>query len=83
MVKERLIDLSTFNLVYMRKDDGRLFLVRLIAKPHYIIIDTQTGVIDREMTEAKLKRWYVPMRHLNKVNKKKPYFLNYGRERIA
>ena len=83
MVKERLIDLSTFNLVYMRKLDGRLFLVKLIAKPSYLTIDTQTGEVDREMTEAKLKRWFVPMKHLNKVNKKKPYFLNYGKNRIA
>lgn len=82
-MKEGLIDLSSFNLVYMRKADKRLFLVKLIAKPSYLIIDTQTGEVDREMTEAKLKRWYVPLKHLNKVNKKIPWFINFGKKRIA
>ena len=77
-----MIDLSTFNLVYLRKSDGQMFLVKLVTKVNYRIINSSDGKID-DISEAKLKRWYSPVRELNRVNKKRPPFMNYGRKRIA
>lgn len=82
MESGREIDLTLFNLVYTRKSDGRFFLCRLITKMDYILIDTKCGLVLR-LTEARLKRWYSPVKHLNRINKRKPWTMNFGKKRIA
>jgi hypothetical protein len=77
-----MIDLKQFNLVYFRKADGRKFLVWKQNKIDTILVDTETGEVLR-MSETKMRMYYRPDKKMNKVNKKKRPFMNYGKKRIA
>jgi hypothetical protein len=77
-----MINLLDFNLIYFRKEDERKFLVRLITKDDYVLIDTVTGDLLR-MTLSVMRRRFRPCHRLNKLNKKRRPVMNFGRRRIA
>lgn len=77
-----MIDLAQYNLVYTRNVDQRKFLVRLITKMNYSAIDTQTGEVLR-LTQARLKRDFKPVKELNKINRKKRVYLQFGRRKAS
>lgn len=75
-----MIDLSDFNLIYLRKEDGRKFLVRHVTKYDSVIICAYTGIITR-LTWYYLAKDYRPAQ-VNKLNKKRA-FMNFGKKRIV
>lgn len=76
-----MIDVSTFNLIYVRKEDSRKFLVRQITKLNFVALDSVTGQVLR-LSQHMLRTFYRPMKEVNKHNGRR-YFMNYGRRRIA
>lgn len=77
-----MIDLKTFNLIYVRKKDGRKFLVKNVTKYDYRVIDTVTGEVFN-LSQYQLRTSYSPAKKVNKVNKKKRRFMNFGKKRVA
>ena len=77
-----MIDLNDFNLIYLRKEDGRKYLVRHVTKYDSVIIDSVTGEVKR-MTWYYLAKLFRPNTEANKANKKKMRFMNFGKKRIA
>ena len=77
-----MIDLEDFNLIYLRKEDARKFLVRHVTKYDAVIIDSVTGEIHR-LTWYYLAKLFRPDLKSNKANKKRPRFMNFGKKRVA
>jgi hypothetical protein len=66
------IDLSTYNLIYKRRSDGRKFLGKMITKLNRRVIDSVTGeVID--LSEYKLRRDFKSLIRTNRENMKKTF----------
>lgn len=78
-----VVDVSKYNLVYVGTEKsehpGRKYLVRSITKMDYSVIDTVTGKVQRT-THAKLRRVMKPIKDLNKKNKHKRAYLNFGKK---
>jgi hypothetical protein len=77
-----MIDLSEFNLIYLRKEDDRKYLVRHVTKYDSVAIDSVTGEIMR-LTWYYLSKSFRPDIKTNKANKKKMRFINFGKKRIS
>jgi hypothetical protein len=77
------IDLESYNLVYVRKLDGRKFLCKSVSKYDYRLIDTITGELIKDVTQYELRKLYRPSKKVNKRNKKKRQFMNFGKKRVA
>jgi len=77
-----MIKLEDFNLIYLRKEDSRKYLVRHVTKYDSVIIDSVTGDVFR-VTWYFLTKLYKRDKVSNKRNKKRPRFINFGRKRCA
>lgn len=76
------INLDSYNLICTRNEDGRKFLYKYVTKMDVRCIDSETGEI-LSLTQAKFRSRFTPDSKSNKRNKKRPFFMNYGRERVA
>lgn len=61
--------LEEFNLLYLRKSDKVKFLAKRITSSDYVIINSESGKVT-QITRAKLRSGYHPIKALNKKNKK-------------
>jgi hypothetical protein len=77
-----MINLEDFNLIYLRKEDSRKYLVRHVTKYDSVAIDSVTGEVQR-LTWYYLAKLFRPDLKSNKANKKKMRFMNFGKKRIA
>ena len=62
------VDVTTYNLIYIRKSDRRKFLGKLITKLDRKLIDSETGDI-LEITEYRLRKEYQHDKKNNAKNK--------------
>lgn len=62
-----MIDLATYNLIYIRKEDGRKFLGKMITKMHRKLIDSLSGKV-LDVTEHELRKYYRPDKKSNQKN---------------
>lgn len=70
------IDLSTYNLIYKRRSDGRKFLGKMITKLNRRVIDSVSGeVID--LTEYRLRKEYQAVEKANRRNIKNHFSNRY------
>jgi hypothetical protein len=77
-----MINLKDFNLIYLRKEDDRKYLVKHVTKYDSVVIDSVTGDVTR-ITWYFLTKLYKRDGKSNKRNKKRPRFINFGRNRCA
>lgn len=73
-----MVNVSDFNLIYIRRIDGRKFLVKYATKIDMIFLDSVTGEILR-LTQTYARRRYKPDKVSNKINRKR-IFINYGKK---
>ena len=73
-----MVNVSDFNLIYLRRIDGRKFLVKYATKIDMIFLDSVTGEILR-LTQTYARRRYKPDKVANKINRKR-IFINYGKK---
>lgn len=78
-----MIDLTSFNLIYIRKQDNRKFLCKNVTKYDYVLIDTTSGELLKDVSQYELRKSYRPDKKVNKINKKKRPFFNFGKNRVA
>ena len=83
-MKKVTVDVSTYNLIYIRRNDGEKCLCKSLSKYEYSILEPVNGSwVERKITQYALRRNYRPNKKVNKLNVNRFQFINYGRTRIA
>lgn len=72
-------DLSTYNLIYLRKSDKRKFLGKMITKMNRKLIDSVTGEVI-SLNEYRLRKDYEPVIKFNKGNMSKVFKERFFRQ---